>query len=687
MSVRRAAALALTELAVAMFFVMGVAQARIGGWSLVATLVACLLAMWTRAIDIESWALLVPGGLPGRAERAFGARAARAATAVALVERLLLAALASLVAAHYVGILGPTIRAAHVLVARATADELAALLAVTLLGVVWLRARLSRRLSPGRIAQGVWFAVGVIACLAVWASVSVARLGAPAIAAALDLPWPSVADPRDVALAIVSAFVAVGLVTPAIGGGEALTRLAHEFEPPRVGALRRTSSVVVTVACLGTAIFAFAFTVLVPVAERGLWTSEPLAGIAYYLWAPAWVRHLVTIAVSAAAVALVAPAVRSALDDAEHDLRRLATDGVLPEELTVRRSRLGGVAKSVDTAAAAVALIIVASGGRVSWLAGAYGLAVAATLVVRTVVLARLRRTMPGPRPFMAPGTFDVRGAPWPIGLVALGGLMLITGLAMLATGEAAWIAAAGLVVVLVALVTRKAGRPETEAAGEPGADLQILAASRVSMRVPDARPGGLLVAVRHAHALEHVAAALQSAADRDIVVMTVRLPGGDGSGGDAMTPSPAEQALFAEVIAIVERYGRPARLLIVPAPTVADGIVAATTRLRSSAVYVGESATLSADEQSRLMGEAWERTTDRPEGLDVRLVIQHRSGRTDSYQIGAHTPSLSPADLDLIHRVWRDAVSGHRSPRPPPRRGQSGAHPDGTSTARPRSR
>ena len=78
--------------------------------------------------------------------------------------------------------------------------------------------------------------------------------------------------------------------------------------------------------------------------------------------------------------------------------------------------------------------------------------------------------------------------------------------------------------------------------------------------------------------------------------------------------------------------------------------------RLRSSDVYVGESSTLSADDQARLLGEAWERA-DKPEALDVRLVIYHRSGRADTYHLGAHPPSLTSGDLDLIHRLWLDAV------------------------------
>ena len=70
----------------------------------------------------------------------------------------------------------------------------------------------------------------------------------------------------------------------------------------------------------------------------------------------------------------------------------------------------------------------------------------------------------------------------------------------------------------------------------------------------------------------------------------------------------------------------------------------------------VGESSTLSAEDQTRMLGEAWERA-DKPESVDVRLVIYHRSGRNDTYHLGAHPPSLTSGDLDLIHRLWLDAV------------------------------
>ena len=129
---------------------------------------------------------------------------------------------------------------------------------------------------------------------------------------------------------------------------------------------------------------------------------------------------------------------------------------------------------------------------------------------------------------------------------------------------------------------------------------------------------------------------------------MTVRLLDVDVSDGGAnpSAPTPYERHLLSEVVAVAERLNRPLRLLIVPARDVVAAIVATVLRLRSSEVYVGESATLSAADQARLLGDAWERA-DKPEPFDVQLVIGHRSGRTDSYHLGAHPPSLSPADLD----------------------------------------
>ena len=172
-----------------------------------------------------------------------------------------------------------------------------------------------------------------------------------------------------------------------------------------------------------------------------------------------------------------------------------------------------------------------------------------------------------------------------------------------------------------------------------------------------EARPGNVLVTVRHPHSLAHLAAAMQTAGDRDIVVVAVRVLGVDVDDESAGTTSTRdERYLFAQVVALTERYAHPVRLLIVPAQNVFDGVIGVALKLNSSEVFVGESATLPASEQARLLGEAWEHA-EKPEDQKLRLVIYHHSGRTDAYHLGAHPPSLSPGDLELIHRLWLDAA------------------------------
>jgi magnesium transporter len=76
--------------------------------------------------------------------------------------------------------------------------------------------------------------------------------------------------------------------------------------------------------------------------------------------------------------------------------------------------------------------------------------------------------------------------------------------------------------------------------------------------------------------------------------------------------------------------------------------------RLKSAEIHVGESETLSADDQARLLGDAWERAS-KPSGVDLRLVIHHPRSGAVTYPLGAHAPALRPADFEHVHRLWLD--------------------------------
>jgi len=180
----------------------------------------------------------------------------------------------------------------------------------------------------------------------------------------------------------------------------------------------------------------------------------------------------------------------------------------------------------------------------------------------------------------------------------------------MIVTGDIATIASAMLVgAVSTSITLGRRRRPAADAPADESAS-DLLRAVELSLDQIAARPGNILVPVRNPHALSHVVAALQAPGDRDVVVMTARLIDVDVS-EDAVgqgTPTTYERRLLSDVVALAERIGRPVRLMIVPARNVIDAIVTTVVRLRSSDVYVGESATLSVADQARLLGEAWER-------------------------------------------------------------------------------
>ena len=653
MSVRKAAALALAQLGVAAFFVPGVVSATIGpsaGWFVLA---AVVLAAIVRAIDIESWAVFIPGGFVGRVSQAFGPARGRAAAAAVLTERFLLAAIAVVSVGHYASGVVLTLIGGWRLTGLLRPEDFATTLAVILIGGLWIRARIGLDVRSDTIARGVWIGAGAVALLVLVAVITVVRRGMP-LQPLIGAPAP-VTGLRWYLDIGITCLVGLCLALPTIGSGDALAQAAHELEPPRVQGLWRAARVTLVFALGVTALATFLFVLLVPPDEQALWVSTPLAGIVQHLAGPGWLRSLLGLALIAAAVLMLTPAAHAALGDAEALLERLAAQGTLPEGLAALHSRFGTPARAMDVAAASTVLVILAGNGRVQWLTRAYAIAVAVTVVVKALTLLKLRRQRAEPGALRTATQAQVAASQRPIIIIGCAALVGTAALVTALSGDGPSIGAVALLSGLVALVTFRRNDAAAPVADNP-ATLDLLPAADLSLDHIDARVGNVLVPVRNPRSLNHLTAALQASRGRDVVVMTVRLVGLDVAedGAADAAPTAAEQRLLSEVIAVAERQGRPVRLLIVPAHNVFDAIVSTILRLRSSDVHVGESSSLSADEQARLLGEAWE-AADKPEPLDVHLVVYHRSGRTDTYHLGAHPPSLTAADLDQIHRLWLD--------------------------------
>jgi hypothetical protein len=200
-------------------------------------------------------------------------------------------------------------------------------------------------------------------------------------------------------------------------------------------------------------------------------------------------------------------------------------------------------------------------------------------------------------------------------------------------------------------LARRRAGAAEVD-------QFQLISAPEIDPAQVAVSPGNVLVPVRDYNTLTHLAAVLRDVQTQDVVVMTVRLMLGPDAGEDFQRHelfTDYEQLLFTKVVGVAERQGRSVRILVVPASNPYNAIAQTAFLLQSSEIAMGESAKMPPGEQSRLVGDEWDKIPG-TRARQVRLVVCRNDGRRERFSLGVHAPQLTSADLDLIHELWLDA-------------------------------
>ena len=643
----RAAASALTELGCPVFFIGGIAWAAIGSSAPWFVLAAVVLSMFLRSADLEARALFIPGGLYGSVRDTLGPQPAKFAASALLVDRLTLGPLTAVVAGHYSVAIGHGI--AGWPSASAAGETAPITIAAALIASVWWLQRQGRSPSERGVSRAVGLAIAALGVLVVWALATsgIRHAGLP------PLPLPPAAN-------LLGLAAALGYALPCLGGVDALGLAAIDLEQPRIRNLLRVARLVGAYTLFITAASTFLVVGLVPEAQRSAWTSAPLAGAAMTLPAPAGLRFTMLALVSVAAIVFLAAALHAAAIGGHGTLARLVDEGVLGEQFRALHGRFGTPSRIIDTTAVAHFVMLLASNGDVQWLARMYAFGVVCSAIFKVAALVRYRFLRREKRAYRVPVNVTLKGTEWPLGLVAVGVLLAVPGAALLVMLDPPTLASAALMITLtLGLVISERRLTATPSATTVGLDeFQLLPSDDVDLQQVDARPGNFLVPVRKPHAMTHLVAALRAAGDRDVVAMTVRLVGVDVPDDPTVRPHATEdeRRLLSAVIAAAEREGRAVRLMIVPGINVFDSVTETALRLASSEIHVGESETLAASEQARLLGEAWERGA-KTARTDVRLVVHHPRGTTAAFQLGAHSPAFRPEDFDHIHRLWLDVV------------------------------
>jgi hypothetical protein len=306
---------------------------------------------------------------------------------------------------------------------------------------------------------------------------------------------------------------------------------------------------------------------------------------------------------------------------------------------------------------------IVGSRGNTYTLGEAYAFGVVWSFAFKGLAMLVLRFKDHSHREWKVPFNVVLDGYEIPIGLGVIAVILFSIAGINLVTKQVATISGVAftLVFFVVFVVSERINERKRGAEAHVEMDqFRLQPQERISSETVEVRPGNSLCVVRDYNTLDHVKKALEitHTGKRDLVVMTVQVMKGPDAGYEDISENQLftryEQLLFSRVTAIAEKAGKHVDLLVVPGTNVYDAIAQTAAQLDSADIWAGRSSVVTAVEQAKQIGDAWERLPKKP-SRQVTIHIVESSGTVDHFLLGAHAPTLADADIDLIHTLWLD--------------------------------
>jgi amino acid transporter/nucleotide-binding universal stress UspA family protein len=669
----RASAIVLSDLASSAYYVGGDAEKVIGKSAPWFVLAVMLFSYAVRAVYIESSSMFVRGGVYRVVKEAMGGNLAKLSVSALLFDYVLTGPISAVSAGLYLsGFLTDTF---HHLGYNITVPDnaFAALFAIVVTLYFWWKNTQGIHESSQRALQIMKITTVMVVILIVWCLVTLFKHPAPLP------PFPSAASMHHdkeslgwlfhtwaARIPLIMLLVGFGHSVLAMSGEESLAQINREIEHPKLKNLEKTGLVIFLYSLLFTSLVSFFAVMIIPDHVRPDYFANLIGGLAMNVVGPYSLKLVFQGFVVLVGALILSGAVNTAIVGANGVLNRMSEDGVLTPGFRKPHPKFGTSYRIINLIVGLQILTIVASRGNVYLLASLYAFGVIWSFAFKSLAVVVLRYTEPENREWKVPGNFHIKGVEIPVGLVLISLVLFSTAVVNLFTKELATISGIAFSLAFFAIFTvSERITARQHAHSESGFDqFNIAQNAELSAETMEVRPGNILVAVRDPHNLYYLRKVLAKTdtMKTDVVVMTSRIYQREDSfgGGELVDSSEVfrkyEQELFSAVVAVAEKEGKHVSLLVVPTNDIFESIVATAQRLHASVIVCGQSNKLTADEQGKLTGDAWERLPEpRPR---LRLVVYDPAGAKHEYTLGPHTPRMRQEDVDLLHGLWKELTT-----------------------------